>query len=118
MRLQKMAKWLLMVLLTIEAVAKCSASGAILSLQSSSPLFNAAGVDATATGIAPNTGTFTISRGGTLTSAVTVQLGISGTAVPGVDYVALPTNITLAANVVSSNLTVQLQTNATISTPK
>jgi hypothetical protein len=63
-----------------------------------------------------NAGMFTVSRSGTL-SAVTVQLAISGTAVAGTDYVTIPTNITLAANVVSSNLLVKLTTN-TLSTAK
>jgi RHS repeat-associated protein len=69
------------------------------------------------TGIGTDTGTFTVSRSGTL-SAVTINLTVSGTAVAGVDYVAFPTNITLAANVASSNLTVKLQSGVTLSTAK
>jgi RHS repeat-associated protein len=61
-----------------------------------------------------DTGLFTVTRVGNTNQAITVQLLIGGTAVAGVDYVAIPTNITLAAGVLSSNLTVTPITNAVV----
>jgi hypothetical protein len=53
-----------------------------------------------------NPGSFTISRSGGTNAALTVPLVFSGTATNGVDYAAIPTNITLAAGQYSSNITV------------
>src|SRR5258706_11031592 len=80
----------------------------IVSVQATMPYIN---------GTSTNVGTFTLSRTGTTSTSVTIQLAVSGTAVAGTDYVAIPTNITLAANVISSNLTVKLTANP-ITVPK
>jgi hypothetical protein len=53
-----------------------------------------------------NPGSFTISREGDTNAALTVAFSLGGTASNGVDYAAIPTNITLAAGQLSSNLTV------------
>ncbi len=53
-----------------------------------------------------NPGTFTISREGDTNAALTVPFSLGGTASNGVDYAAIPTNITLAAGQLSSNLAV------------
>src|SRR5580658_11152060 len=53
-----------------------------------------------------NPGSFTISRSGSTNAALTVPLVFRGTATNGVDYAAIPTNITLAAGQYSSNVTV------------
>ena len=56
---------------------------------------------------ATDTGTLTISRGGTLRfSAITVPLSWSGTAVAGVDYALLPASVTFPPKVGSVTLTV------------
>ncbi|HEV7927500.1 MAG TPA: Ig-like domain-containing protein, partial [Verrucomicrobiae bacterium] len=53
-----------------------------------------------------NPGTFTISREGDTNAALTVGFSLGGTASNGVDYAEIPTNITLAAGQLFSNLTV------------
>jgi RHS repeat-associated protein len=62
-------------------------------------------------------GVFTVSRSGGIAQPVTVNLAASGTAVPGTDYVPLPTMVTLDANQTSTNLYVTI-TNANLSTAK
>ena len=54
-----------------------------------------------------NAGVFTVTRTGDST-AVTVKLAVSGTAVYGMDYPAFPTNITMGSGVFSTNLSVRL----------
>lgn len=61
---------------------------------------NAAASDATMTEPADN-GTFTVSRTGDPSTALTVQVSVSGTAVPGVDYAALPQSVTIPAGATS-----------------
>jgi hypothetical protein len=61
---------------------------------------------------------FTINRSGGLNGTLNVNLALGGTAVAGTDYVAIPTNITFAADVTSSYLLVTLQTNAVINKAK
>jgi len=48
---------------------------------------------------AADTGMFSLTRGGFPLNAVTVQLGVSGTAAEGVDYVALPRPVTFPIGV-------------------
>ena len=55
-------------------------------------------------------GQFTIARSGGLETNLTIKLAVSGTAVAGTDYVAIPTNVTLAAGVASTNLAVTFAT--------
>jgi RHS repeat-associated protein len=62
-------------------------------------------------------GVFTVSRSGGVAQPVTVNLAASGTAVPGSDYVPLPTMVTLDANQTSTNLYITV-TNANLSTAK
>jgi len=62
---------------------------------------NAAAVNATASG--SSDGSFTITRSGSIGS-ITVPLQVSGSAVPGTDYVALPGSVTFTPGV--SSLTV------------
>ncbi|MEI6332489.1 MAG: Calx-beta domain-containing protein, partial [Pseudanabaena sp. ELA645] len=50
----------------------------------------------TATGITPNPGQFTLTRTGATTSALTVNLALSGTATNGTDYTNIPTTATFA----------------------
>ena len=93
----------LLVLLAVALFAANLRAAVIVTLQANGLLPGQFGASADATGVGTNTGTFTVSRSDTLTTSVTIQLAVSGTAVPGVDYVPFPTNITLAANVGSSN---------------
>jgi hypothetical protein len=62
-----------------------------------------------------NPGSFTLSRAGNTNAALTVPVSLSGTATNGGDYAAIPTNVTLAAGQVSSNIMVipVSETNAT-----
>ncbi len=63
-------------------------------------------VDTNASEPGANTALFTLSRSGDLTQPLTVKLAYTGTATYGVDYVAPPTNVTFAAGISSSNITV------------
>jgi RHS repeat-associated protein len=58
-----------------------------------------------------SSGQFTITRTGGLETNLNVKLAVSGTAVAGTDYAAIPTNITMAAGVTTTNLTVAFTTN-------
>ena len=53
-----------------------------------------------------NTGVLTLTRSGSTTAALTVNLRISGTASNGVDYVTIPTSITFAPGASATNITV------------
>ncbi|MDW8373738.1 MAG: Calx-beta domain-containing protein, partial [Planctomycetota bacterium] len=59
-----------------------------------------------AEGTPANTGTFTITRTGDTTSALTVNFTVSGTASAGSDYTALGTSVTIPAGQTSVTLTV------------
>ncbi len=60
------------------------------------PRVSIAATTATATEAGSTSGAFTVTRTGDLTSPLEVHYAASGTATPGVDYVALPGSITLA----------------------
>jgi len=51
-------------------------------------------------------GQFSLTRSGELTKSITVNYSVSGTAVSGVNYAALPASVTFAANQTATNLTV------------
>jgi|GEM_PF-1077339 len=51
----------------------------------------------TATGVTPNSGLFTLTRTGPVTSALTVNLTLTGTATNGTDYTSIPSTATFAA---------------------
>ncbi len=57
-------------------------------------------------GQSPDPGTFTFSRTGDTTSALTVDFTLSGSAINGTDYATLPTQITIPAGQLSTTLTV------------
>ena len=67
------------------------------------------------------TGQFTVTRGGFPLDSVTVNLGLGGSGtgfgVSGVDYVALPTSVTLAAGVSSQTITLTPMTDTSLPTP-
>src|ERR1700744_2667543 len=106
----------IVVLAIVGLVAQTASAYVMVTLQATGLTSSSFSPRAFATGIGSGVGTFTVSRNGSTTGAVTINLSTSGTAVAVVDYVAFPTNITLAANVVSSNLTVALQTGVSLST--
>lgn len=60
--------------------------------------------DAAAGEFGPNPGRFALVRNGDTNSSVTVNYAVAGTAIPGVDYVALPGSITLSAGVLATNI--------------
>ena len=66
---------------------------------------------------ATDMGTITVTRGGVLLfSAITVPLHWAGTAIPGVDYSALPASVTIPAKASSVTITVTPMANANLQT--
>lgn len=63
----------------------------------------------TASGKPVNGGTFLISRTGSSVQALTVTLTISGTAESGIDYVAIPTTVTIPAGAISTTINVAVK---------
>lgn len=57
-------------------------------------------------GQTPDTGTFTFSRTGDTTNALTIDISLTGTAVNGTDYTTLPTQVPIPAGQSSTTLTV------------
>jgi len=72
-------------------------------------MVNVQAVSPYATGVGPTPGVFTITRSGG-TNAITVNYTLTGTAVSGVNYAALPASVTLATNQASTNLSVNVLT--------
>ena len=70
---------------------------------------NVQAVSPYATGLGPTPGVFTITRSGG-SNAITLNYTITGTAVAGVNYAALPASVTFAANQTSTNLLVNVLT--------
>jgi serine protease len=64
---------------------------------SDQPLVTVAANDSSASEAGADTGAFTITRSGGTDNAVTVAIGFSGSAVSGVDYVALPGSVVIPA---------------------
>jgi subtilase family serine protease len=62
--------------------------------------------DPTATETGPTSGTFTFTRNGSTTEPLTVAYSIAGSAAPDVDYVALPSSVTIPAGSTTQTLTV------------
>ncbi len=93
-------------------VVDAASSNAIAYIADDYPVLNVQATDNYAAELTTNVGTFTITRIGNTSKAVTAQLSITGTATPGVDYVALPTSVTLGAGVLTTNLTVTPLANA------
>ena len=60
----------------------------------------------TATGVTANPGTFTLTRTGDLTQAITVNYTLSGSATNGTDYSSLPGTVNFAAGVNSATVTI------------
>ncbi|MEB3192795.1 MAG: Calx-beta domain-containing protein, partial [Snowella sp.] len=60
----------------------------------------------TATGVTPNPGTFTLTRTGDLSQAITVNYTLAGTATNGTDYTNLPLTATFAAGASTTLVTV------------
>ena len=82
-----------------------SSSSAILSVFASSPY---------ASGSGPTSGEFTIVRSGWISNSFTLSFSVSGTAGAGTNFAALPTTISFAANQTSTNLLVNVLTNAVL----
>lgn len=62
--------------------------------------------EGSASGATEDTGTFTLSRMGSLTSALTVYYTVNGTASSGADYTALPGSVTIPAGASQARVTV------------
>jgi parallel beta-helix repeat protein len=63
--------------------------------------------DANAAEKGPDPGTFTISRSGSTTTALTVNYSLGGTAINGVDYESLSGSVTIPAGAASANIVVR-----------
>jgi xanthine/CO dehydrogenase XdhC/CoxF family maturation factor len=70
------------------------------------PVVSIAVSDATATEAGPTSGSFTVSRTGDSSAALTVNYGTGGTANSGGDYAALSGSVTLAAGATSASISV------------
>jgi galactose oxidase-like protein/Calx-beta domain-containing protein/Kelch motif protein len=70
------------------------------------PTVSVSATDAAASEAGPNAGTFTLSRTGSTSSALTVNFVLSGTATNGTDYAAIGTSRTIAAGQSSATVTV------------
>ncbi|MFM6607093.1 MAG: Calx-beta domain-containing protein, partial [Dolichospermum sp.] len=68
----------------------------ILNTGTATPVVTVAATDADA-GEPTNNGQYTLTRTGSLTSALTVNIAMSGTATNGTDYTAIPTTVTFLA---------------------
>ena len=77
-----------------------------VAVSSTGPVVFLLGPDLAAAEAGPDGALLTIQRTGQLATPVTVLLSTAGTAAPGLDYVALPASVSLAAGQASSNLTV------------
>lgn len=71
------------------------------------PVVGVAATDAAATETAGNTGTFTVTRTGPTTAALTVQLALGGTATNGTDYTQIPATVTIPAGSASATVTIK-----------
>ena len=78
-----------------------------LDLEPPRPVVSITSTDTTAAEPGTDTASFTIARTGDTAAPLTVLLRISGTAPNGVDYVSLPTSVTLPAGVPSTNIVVR-----------
>ena len=65
-----------------------------------------AATDPSAAEAGPDSGTFTITRGGGTTAAITVALSITGTATNGTDYQTIPSSVVIPAGAASATVTV------------
>jgi hypothetical protein len=70
------------------------------------PTVTIAATTATASEAGAVVGRFTVTRGGSTSSALTVNLAAAGSATPGTDYVALPSSVTIPAGSVTAIVTV------------
>ncbi|MFO0975973.1 MAG: trypsin-like serine protease [Planctomycetaceae bacterium] len=66
----------------------------------------------TATGQTANPGSWTITRTGSTTSALTVKVSMSGTATNGTDYNSIPTTVTIPAGAASATVTLTVKDDA------
>ncbi|MGE0866897.1 MAG: Calx-beta domain-containing protein [Vicinamibacterales bacterium] len=68
-----------------------------VTISDAAPVVSVAAFDATAGETGPDLGTFRFSRAGALTSSLTVVYTVTGTAVNGTDYQAIPVTVTFLA---------------------
>jgi hypothetical protein len=79
-----------------------------LSVETTLPIVSISASDNLASEPGADTGTFTVSRGGNLEGDITVDYLISGSALYGSDYEAIPTSITILAGSVSANINLRV----------
>jgi hypothetical protein len=70
------------------------------------PVVSVTATDAAASEPGTDTGTFSISRTGATTTALTVSFAVTGTATSGTDYTSIGTSVTIAAGQTSAVVTV------------
>ena len=71
----------------------------------SQPTVSVAATDPEASEPGPDPGTFTLSRSGSMASALTVRYSLSGSAANGIDYQSLPTSVTIPGGAASATIT-------------
>ena len=82
------------------------------------PTVTVSATDSAAAENPPDTGTFTVSRTGSTTTALTVYYTVSGTATTGSDYTALPGSVTIPAGSSSATITVTPINDTTVENPE
>ena len=92
-------------LLASGAYAVGTNNSATIGLLQDAPIINVSASQPYAT-VAGQTGQFQITRSGGLSNSLAVNFTVSGTAVAGSDYTALPASVTFAVNQTATNLNV------------
>lgn len=72
----------------------------------------------TITGQIANSGVYTITRTGSTTSALTVNITMSGTATNGTDYNAIPTTVTIPAGAASATVVLSVRDDGLVEGPE
>ena len=99
-------KELTLTLLSDAAYAIGTNNTATIGLLQDAPTINVAASGPYATRAAGHAGQFQITRSGGLANSLTVNFNVSGTAVSGTDFTALPTAVTFTPNQTATNLNV------------
>src|SRR5262249_44608327 len=82
------------------------------------PVITIAATDPSASEVGPATGTFTFTRVGDTTFALSVDYTITGTAVNGADYDAISTQVTFPATAATATVTITPKNDALVEGPQ
>lgn len=95
-----------------------SPNTATITIVDDEPSVTIAATDAVAFEPGTDTGTFTVTRTGILTNALTVFYAVSGTATPGTDYTALSGSVVIAANANTATILVKPLNDVAVEVPE